>query len=320
MERKCILVTGCAGFIGSNFCRRFIERFPGYTTVGIDDFSAGRRDAVPPQVSLVEGSITDAHLVGATMAQHRPSTVFHFAALPRVSYSVENPAATTYVNVYGTVVLLEQAAKHGVERLVFSSSSSVYGNASSLPTAEATHQPQPESPYALQKYVGERCCQLFSRTYGLDTACLRYFNVYGPGQHGDSAYSTVVSAWLEGLFFPGSRDLYLEGDGLQSRDFCYVDDVVDANILAMLSPRRFGGAPLNVAGGTAVTLLEVRDAIERTTGRHLQLESRPPRRGDVRHTLASTEAAHDALGFEPKVTFGEGLARTVAWFESRRAE
>lgn len=317
MDSRTVLVTGCAGFIGSSFCRTFMRRFPGATVLGLDDFSTGRRDAVPEGVQLFEGSVADVGTVAALLGEHRPDTVFHFAALPRVSFSVENPALTTQVNVLGTATLLEQSAKHGVKRLVFSSSSSVYGNADVLPTAEATHQPRPESPYALQKYVGEQFCQLFSRTYGLDTVCLRYFNVYGPGQYGDSAYSTVVSAWLEKLYFPGGGQPFLEGDGLQSRDFCYVDDVAEANILAMECTRPFGGVPLNIAGGAAVTLREVREAIERATGRTLQLEQRPPRVGDVRHTLASVAAAGEQLGYRPQVPFAEGLARTVAWFESR---
>jgi nucleoside-diphosphate-sugar epimerase len=317
MKKQAVLVTGCAGFIGSNFVRQFKARFPAVAVVGLDNLSTGRRDAVAKGIAFYKGSIADAKLVGKIMAKHKPGAVFHFAALPRVAFSVENPAATTAVNVGGTVTLLEAAAKHKVKRFIFSSSSSVYGNTSHLPTTETQDMPSPISPYALQKYVGEQYCRVFSNLYGLDTVCLRYFNVFGPGQYGDSAYSTVVSAWLEALYFPRRKKAFLEGDCEPSRDFCYVDEVVRANILAMQAKRKFGGAAINVAQGQRTNLLKVKQLIEKGTGRKLQLEHRPSRIGDIKHTLGSMRRAQQLLGFKPKVSFEQGLRRTIEWFEQR---
>lgn len=320
-----ILVTGCAGFIGSNFVRQFRARYPATTVVGLDDFSSGRRAAVDPSIRFYEGSILDEVLLKKIFTQHVPEFVFHFAALPRVSYSVEHPAKTTEVNILGTVRLLDQARQHGTKRFIFSSSSSVYGGAKKLPTRESENPPNPQSPYALQKFVGEPFCQMFSRLYGLDTVCLRYFNVFGPGQYGDSPYSTVVSAWLESLYFPkrqadGSVKLpFLEGDGSQSRDFCYVDNVVAANTAAMEHKGDLRGEVINVGHGERTSLLEVKKLIEKETGRTLELEKRAPRVGDVAHTQADITKARQMLDYSPAVDFAEGLKRTVAWYERRIA-
>lgn len=315
MAKKSILVTGCAGFIGSNFTQAFAERFPKVEIVGIDDLSAGREDAVTPGVKLYKGSICDAKFVDSVFKKHKPEYVFHFAALPRVSYSVEQPTATTDVNIGGTVVLLEKARDHKIKRFIFSSSSAIYGDAKILPTKESENGPNPVSPYALQKHSGEGFCQLASKLYGFDTVSLRYFNVFGPGQHGDSAYSTVVSAWLTGLYFPKEKELFIEGTGKQSRDFCYVGNVVDANIRAMLAAKDFGGMAINVANGEKTSLVTVRKLIEKFSGRKLDLKQRPPRAGDVRHTHADISRAKKLLGYAPAVSFEEGLKRTIAWFE-----
>lgn len=319
LKRKTILVTGCAGFIGSNFVATFKRRFPKTRIVGIDDFSTGRKDALDRSIRFYEGSILNDKLLERVFAKEKPSFVFHFAALPRVSFSVEHPRHTTMVNIVGTVALLEAAKNHSVKRFIYSSSSSVYGGAKTLPTKEADNPPNPQSPYAVQKYVGEPFCRMFSALYGLDTVCLRYFNVFGPGQYGDSPYSTVVSAWLEALFFPKKKKAFLEGDGTQSRDFCYVENVVNANILAMQATKRCNGKVFNVANGDQTTLLEVKRLIEQYTGRTLQLERRPARIGDVRHTQADISAAKRWFGYRPTVNFREGLRRTVAWFVARNA-
>ncbi|MFH0830789.1 MAG: NAD-dependent epimerase/dehydratase family protein [Parcubacteria group bacterium] len=313
-----ILVTGCAGFIGSNFCKQFKQISPNVTIIGLDDFSTGRRDALDSSVTLFEGSILDRTLLKKIFEKHKPQYVFHFAALPRVSYSVEHPAETTAANILGTVQLLDQSRLHKVKRFIFSSSSSVYGGAKQLPTREADNPPNPQSPYALQKYTCEPFCQMFSKLYGLDTVCLRYFNVFGPGQYGDAPYSTVVSAWLEALYFPkADKKPFLEGDGSQSRDFCYVDNVVQANLAAMEYDGKLGGEVFNIGHGERTSLLEVRDLIEKETRRKLGLESRPPRVGDVAHTQADISRARKVLGYKPTVGFAEGLKRTVAWYNER---
>lgn len=315
---KCILVTGCAGFIGGNFTKQFKKKYPKTKIVGIDDLSTGSQEVIDPTVKFYEGSILDTRLVEKVFAAHSPEYVFHFAALPRVSYSVENPRYTSEVNIIGTIALLEAAKNHGVKRFIFSSSSAMYGNAKKLPTNEAKQAPDPQTPYAAQKLACEPFCKMFGALYGLDTICLRYFNVYGPGQYGTSPYSTVISAWLESLYFPKKKKAFIEGDGSQSRDFCFVDDVVRANILAMKSAAPFRGAVVNIASGERTKVRDIRVLIEKYTGKKLDLEKRPPRLGDVKHTLADISKAKRILGYTPSVLFESGLKKTIAWFKTRK--
>ena len=316
---KTILVTGCAGFIGSSFVKHVRRAEPDVAIVGIDDFSTGRKDAIDASVTLYEGSILDEELLEKIFFRHKPAYVFHFAALPRVAYSLQYPYRTTDVNITGTVALLEAARVHGVKRFIYSSSSSVYGDAKSMPVRESENTPDPRSPYALQKYTAERFCRVFSDIYGLDTVCLRYFTVFGPGQYGDSPYATVISAWLEAIYFPDSKKAFLEGDGTQSRDFCYIDNVTLANILAMRSEKVFGGDVFNIAHGQTTALRDIKTLIEQKTGKRLDMEQRPPRIGDVSRTWADIAKAKEMLGYTPEVSFEDGLARTVAWFETRKS-
>jgi nucleoside-diphosphate-sugar epimerase len=315
---KTILVTGCAGFIGANFIKQFKEKFPKTKIIGIDDLSTGRKDALEPSITFYKGSILNETLLKEIFSKNKPEYVFHFAALPRVSYSVAYPRHTSEVNIIGTVALLEASKDHGVKRFIYSSSSSVYGGAKKLPTKESENLPDPKSPYAIQKHVGETFCKVFSELYGLDSVCLRYFNVFGPGQYGDSPYSTVVSAWLESLYFPRKKEAFIEGDGNQSRDFCYVDNVVLANILAMSSKKDFKGEAFNVAHGSKIKINEVKKLIEKYTNKKLNLEKRPSRLGDVKHTYADISKAKRLLGYTPAVNFDEGLKRTVEWFKLRK--
>lgn len=178
--------------------------------------------------------------------------------------------------------------------------------------------PDPKSPYAVQKYIGEPFCKIFSELFGLDTICLRYFNVFGPGQYGDSPYSTVVSAWLESIYFPNKKSAFIEGVGTQSRDFCYVDNVISANILAMKSKRSFRGEVLNIACGEQTKIKVVKSLMEKYTGKKLNLEKRPPRLGDVKHTLADISKAKKLIGYSASVNFENGLKETIEWFKSRK--
>lgn len=314
---KTILVTGCAGFIGSNFCKQFSGQFPEIKIIGLDDLSSGRLESVGSNVEFNQGSITDEKLLEEIFSKYKPEYVFHFAAIPRVTYSVEHPTETSHVNICGTIQLLEKSKNYGVKRFVLSSSSSVYGGAKILPTKESENTPDPKSPYAGQKLVDEIFCKIFSELYGLDTICLRYFNVFGPGQYGDSAYSTVISAWLEALYFPKGTKPFIEGDGEQTRDFCYVDNVVSANIKAMLSENKFNGDYFNVAHGERTSVNEVKRLIEEYSGKTIDLEKRAPRMGDVRDTHADISKAESLLGYKPTVNFNEGLKKTIAWFETR---
>lgn len=314
---KSILVTGCAGFIGSNFVNQLLTQFPKTEVIGIDNFSTGRRDAINSKTTFYEGSILDTALLKDIFEKHQPEYVFHFAAVPRVSYSVEHPTETTEANIAGTVSILEAAKNHGVKRVINSSSSSVYGGALKMPTKESENACDPKSPYALQKYAGELFCKVFSNLYKLDTVSLRYFTVFGPGQYGDSPYSTVIAGWLESLYFPAKKRGFIEGDGTQSRDFCYVDNVVNANILAMQSDKNFSGEAFNVAHGERTTLNAVREMIEAYTDKKLDLEQRPPRLGDVKHTHADVSKAKEWFGYEPKIKFEEGLKKTIEWQKAR---
>lgn len=315
---KTVLITGCAGFIGSNFCRYFGDKFNDFKMIGIDDLSSGRISEIDKRVLFYKGSITNINFVEKLFIRHKPEYVFHFAAIPRVSYSIENPTKTTEANVLGTVVLLDMSRKFGVKKFILSSSSSVYGGAKKMPTKESENKPDPKSPYAGQKYCDEIFCKIFSQIYKLETICLRYFNVYGPGQYGDSAYSTVISAWLEALYFPNNKKAFIEGDGRQSRDFCYVDNVVQANIKAMQTKKISYGEIFNIAHGERTTLNKVKMLIEKYTNKKLDLESRKVRLGDVKHTHADITKAKKWLSYKPEVNFEEGLKRTVDWFKSRK--
>lgn len=310
-----ILVTGCAGFIGSNFVRIFRQKYPQTAVIGIDNFSTGRREALDKNIAFYEGSIEDKKLLEQIFSKHKPEYVFHFAAIPRVSFSVEQPTESTKSNITGTVALLEASKNHGVKRFIFSSSSSIYGGDAPLPTKESSPA-SPKSPYALQKYVGEEFCRLFSKLFEMDTVVLRYFNVFGPGQYGDSPYSTVLSSWLESVFFPSGKKSYLEGNGEQSRDFCYVENVVNANLLAMESKNKFRGEAFNIANGQRTSLNQSRELIEKFTGKKVDLEMRPPRIGDVLHSHADVSLAEKVLGYKPTVNFEEGLKRTIEWYRN----
>ena len=313
-RKKSVLVTGSAGFIGGNFVRAFRKTFPRVTLVGLDI-----RKSRNGEDFFYRGSMCNPRLLDKIFKKHKPEYVFHFAAIPRVSYSVLHPAETTHANVYGTVLLLEKSRDARVKRFIFSSSSSVYGGAKKLPTRENENAPNPRSPYAAHKYFGEIFCRQASELYGLDTVSLRYFNVYGPGQYGDSPYSTVVCSWLETLYFAKKgRVSYLEGDGTQSRDFSYVGDVVAANIKAMQYRKKFNGDCFNIGAGSRTDLLRVKKLIEQYTGRKLDLERRPSRLGDVRHTHADVSKARKTFGFRPQVPFEKGLKRTVRWFIGRK--
>lgn len=315
---KSILVTGCAGFIGSNFVSRFKNRFPKTKISGIDDFSTGRKDALDKSVIFYEGSICDEKLLDKIFKKHKPEYVFHFAAMPRVPYSVQYPAETSNANILGAVLLLEKSRDYKTKRFIYSSSSSIYGDAKALPTKENENPPNPASPYALQKYAGELFCKIFSDLYGLDAISLRYFNVFGPGQYGGSAYNTVICNWLEGMYFPKKQKSFLDGDGKQSRDFCYVDNIVEANILAMKSERNFKGETFNIGSGKRINLLSVKKLIEKYTGGKLEPEKRPARLGDVRHTQADISKAKKLLGYRPRIIFENGLKKTIEWFKQRK--
>ena len=302
------LVTGGAGFIGSNLADALLAR--GDEVRIIDDLSTGRVENLPGDAAFFEGSITDFELLEAAM--DGVEVVFHQAALGSVARSVENPLGSDEVNTHGTLGVLHAAHRLGVRRVVQASSSSVYGGAGERPTPESTPL-TPRSPYAVTKMVGESYARVFAELYGLETVALRYFNVYGPRQRPDSQYAAVIPLFIAAL--RASEAPQIHGDGLQSRDFAFIDDVVAANIAAAEAPAEaVSGRVFNIAGGREQSLLEMLDILRATIGSDVEAVHGDPRPGDVRHSSADLSAARADLGYDPQVPFAEGLARTVAYF------
>ncbi len=315
---KSVLVTGAAGFIAGNFIRKFQKEYPKTEIVGLDNFFNSTEEAVPAGIVFYEGSIRDEQSLEKIFSKHKPEYVFNFAAMSYVPLSVEKPVETSDVNITGTILVFKKSSEHGVKRVIHSSTSAIVGTAKHYPTNEKDNPPDPLSPYAAQKLACEPFAKIFGNLYGLDVACLRYFNVFGPGQYGVSPYSTVISAWLEAIYFPKNKKAVLFGDGENRRDYCYVDDVVDANIACMRHDGKFGGEVFHIGTETYFSVNQVKELIEKFTGRSLELDRQPSRAGDARDTLADTGKARQFFGYTPKVSFEEGLKRTVAWFEQRK--
>ncbi len=310
------IITGCHGFIGYNLSKKLKQL--DWQVLGIDDLSSGLPENKIDGFEYVHEKIQNRDKMAEILARFRPNVIFHFAAIPRVSYSVENPFDTAEANILGTVSLLEGIVKSGLveqTRFVMSSSSSVYGGADILPTPE-DYPCHPRSPYALQKYQDELWIKMFVDLYGLDGLSLRYFNVFGPHAIFGGAYSTVLTAWLYHLYVDPNYQPFLEGDGTVTRDFCFVDNVVQANLLAGTRERPFSGQPINVAQGKSHTLLEVKEMLEEISGRELLLEKRPPRVGDVDHTLADISRAKEELGYNPSTDFINQLAQMADWYRT----
>jgi len=310
-----VLVTGGAGFIGSNLSAELARL--GHAVTAVDNLSSARSDHKQffidnPNITLVEGCFASDHVI-ERISSEEFDVVFHNAAIPRVSYSVENPSETTGVNVAKTVRLLE-ACRGNINRFVFASSSSVYGGADALPTSHR-HPKDPKSPYAWQKSCMEDLIRLFCSLYGMDAVCLRYFNVFGPGQFGDSPYSTAVSAWCHAI--KHGLPLRSDGTGEQTRDMCYIDNVVSANILAMNYGARLSGQCLNVACESRVSNNEILAALSEKFD--FRVNHAPPRAGDVMHTLADVSETRRLLGYEPLVHFWEGLEKTIEWWELEKS-
>ena len=258
---------------------------------------------------IVEGDIRDTPTVRRAM--HGVTHVLHQAALPSVQRSVDDPMASHQVNATGTLILLIAARDEGVRRFVYASSSSVYGDTPAMPKRE-TMTPQPLSPYAVSKLAGEYYCKIFHSLYGLETVSLRYFNVFGPRQDPHSQYAAVVPNFVKAVLAGGPPVVY--GDGLQSRDFTYVDNAVEANLKGCKSPASAAGRAYNVACGSSTTLIDLLHLLERITGSAIRPVHDKPRPGDVRHSLAAIDEARLHLGFSPGTGLEEGLRRTVAWF------
>jgi nucleoside-diphosphate-sugar epimerase len=308
------LVTGGAGFIGSHIASALVQR--GERVRIIDDLSTGYLQniaAIGGKVDFVQASLTDTKILGNAL--ENVELVFHEAAIPSVPRSVQSPAETHEASVNGTFSLLLAAREKRVRRVIYAASSSAYGDQSESPKREAM-RPDPLSPYAVAKLVGEYYCQVFSRVYSLETVALRYFNVFGPRQDPSSQYSGVVSRFISALFSGQQPIIY--GDGEQSRDFTYVSNVIKANLLAAESVAAVGRV-INVANGRSVTINQVLELLKQLTGKtDVTAEYAAPRAGDVRDSLADLTLARSLLGYEPSVNLEEGMRLTLDWWKSNQ--
>jgi UDP-glucose 4-epimerase len=306
------LITGGAGFIGSNIARKLVSL--GEEVVILDDFSTGKKENLEDLrdgVEVIEGDICDFGTVNG--ATEGADYVLHHAAVVSVPRSVEEPARSNAVNVDGTLNCLLAARDAGVRCFVFAASSSAYGDSVELPKREDMKS-EPLSPYGVSKLVGEMYCRVFNDVYGLQTVSLRYFNIFGPYQDPQSQYAAVVPIFITRLLKGERPTIY--GDGEQSRDFTYIDNAVEANLAAVKSAKA-AGKVVNVACGKRYTLNELARKLSGLTQTDIEPIYDDPRPGDIMHSLGDITAARDLLGYDPRITFEEGLKKTVAWFRAR---
>ncbi|SPT53754.1 UDP-glucose 4-epimerase [Actinomyces bovis] len=313
-----VLVTGGAGFIGSNLCHSLVGM--DCKVRCLDDFSTGRKANLmglydDTRFSLIEGDIRD--MKTCMEATQGVDYVLHQAAWGSVPRSMEMPVTYEMINIGGTVNMMEAARLNDVRKFVYASSSSVYGDESSLPKVECRIG-MPLSPYALTKRVNEEYGHLYYRTYGLDTYGLRYFNVFGRRQDPQGAYAAVIPRFV--LALSNGECPLINGDGEQSRDFTYIDNVVCANLLACLAPSSAAGCAYNIACGARTTLNELYKTISGLLGVHVQPKFGPARPGDVRHSHADISLAKTALGYEPSMMFKDGIRETISWYQGCQNE
>ncbi len=304
------LVTGGAGFIGSNIVDELLRR--GQTVRVLDNFATGREENLQDagdRIELIRGDVRDMAAVDAAVAGC--DFVLHQAALASVPRSIADPVANNEVNAQGTLNVLVAAQKHGVKRVVYASSSSVYGDSEELPKVESM-TPNPRSPYAVAKLAAEYYCRVFAELHGMTTVALRYFNVFGPRQDPGSQYSAVIPIFVKALV-EGKAPI-IHGDGEQSRDFTYIDNVVGANLLAC-EANVGGGKVYNIACGGRFTLNQLYAALAARVGTDLRPVYGPPRAGDVKHSMAAIDRIQRELGYRVSVSFEDGIERTVRWYQ-----
>ncbi|MFH1892118.1 MAG: SDR family oxidoreductase [Candidatus Zixiibacteriota bacterium] len=306
------LITGGAGFVGSNIATRLVSM--GEKVTVLDNFSSGRisnLEAVRKDIRLIEGDIRDFETVAKAMKN--VDYVLHQAAIASVELSVKDPVGSTEVNIGGTLNVLEASKRAGIERLVFASSAAVYGDLPDLPKSECSLL-KVLSPYAAAKLAGEHYCRIYSELFGLETVCLRYFNIFGPYQDPNSDYSAVIPKFIECLL--SGNQLRMFGDGEQSRDFLYIDNVVSANLLATKSNDAVGES-INIAAGKRFNLLELLDILKNITTVDAEPLFEAEKPGDIKHSVADISKAKKLLRFDVDVDFREGLARTVEHFRTK---
>ena len=305
------VVTGGAGFIGSNTVEELVRR--GASVVVLDDLSAGKEENLAEmrnKITFIKGSIIDIEVVRKAM--HEAEYVLHLAARTSVPRSVKDPIETNRINIDGTLNVLVAARDAKVKRIVFAASSSAYGETPTLPKVE-TMEPQPISPYGVTKYVGELYAQTFGRCYGLENVCLRYFNIFGPRQDPSSPYSGVLAKFCT-AFLEDTQPVIF-GDGEQTRDFTYVDNAVQANLLACEAPSA-SGKVFNIGVGGRFSLNQTVALLNKISGKRLEVNYDAARDGDIRDSQADISQAREFLGYDPQVQFEEGLRRTFEWYRA----
>lgn len=314
------LVTGCAGFIGSAFCTYVKELNPETRIIGIDNFFNSSRQTVHQDIEFIEGDICDTALIGSIFEQYEFDGVFHFAAIPQVEFCQQEPLKAFQTNVVGTHILLEhisflQKTKGKSPKFIFSSSAAIYGNTSKVPVEESDPK-HPAGFYGLHKLQCEELINQYVEHAHISAVSLRYFNVYGPGQKGDSAYATVIAKWFDQI--KKGLPIRIDGDGTQSRDFIYIDSIIDANLLAFAKGE--AGQAYNIASGHEIDLLQLKDVFEKVLFAHddndkkLPVDYRDARPGDIKKSLASTTKARQDLGFEVVDRVEENLITTARWW------
>lgn len=310
------LITGGAGFIGSNIVARLVKEEGNKVRI-LDNFSTGKIENIAnflDRIEVIEGDITELNTVKKALVG--VDYCFHQGALPSVERSIQDPLTSNEVNIKGTLNILISSKELGVKRVIYASSSSVYGDTPVLPKREDMF-PSPLSPYAVTKLTGEEYCHLFYTIYGLPTISLRYFNVFGPNQDPTSTYAAVIPKFITALL--GEKEPVIYGDGGQSRDFTFVDNVVEANILATKTTTGLGET-FNIACGQRVTINELAKNLAKILNVAIKPVHLNPRAGDVRHSLADISKAQSYLGYEPKISFEEGLRLTVEWYQNRNGK
>lgn len=307
MKGRNIVVTGGCGFIGSTLVDELSKN--NEVTV-VDNLSTGKKENIKGiDATFIRGSITDLKLLNKTFRD--VDYVFHQAAVPSVLKSVRDPVKSNDTNINGTLNVLVAARDHNVKKVIYASSSSVYGDAPILPKSEAL-KPSPLSPYAVSKLAGEYYCQVFTEIYGLSTVSLRYFNVYGPHQDPSSEYAAVIPKFITRILNDEPPIIY--GDGLQTRDFTFVKDVVNANILAAKSNT---SGVFNIASGKRISINELARLIMDIIGKDLGVKYDEPRSGDIKHSLADISKAHDSFGYSPKFDLKQSLKESIQWFQTQ---
>lgn len=305
-----VLVTGGAGFIGSNLVKELLLDKSNHVRV-LDDLSGGSMDnlkEVSKKIEFIKGSITDVDTVKKACSD--VDIVFHLAAKISVDDSIKNPLPTNSVNINGTLNLLSLAKDNNVKKFIFSSSAAVYGSINPVPIKE-TAPLSPESPYALQKYVSEKYCQYFSQYYGMNTVCLRYFNVYGPSQQESGGYAGVIYNFIKKAL--SGKPINIEGDGEQTRDFVFVGDVVKANIMTLRSSMNFKGNIYNIGTGKETSIKELCNVIKELSGNNVSVTNSEQRLGDIKRSCANIELAKKELTYISSMPLHQGLKKTIEW-------